>query len=260
VSIGVAAHIRAASPLGARYDPRMTPAQRRDPRNGIWACQNHAKLIDNDPRRYTVARLRQLKREAEVEALRALEESRRPRFRLRRPRQIQSRPKIVFVQSRGAVIRKWAGGPPIFYVAQLWFRNEPSRGAAVAESLAGTVIVLRNGVPLFQELRAEWAFANAANNVAFDFNTATETLHQLLPNGDYAKLVVLQKRTEDDIAYAWSKGAREYAGRRHPAHQIPPGEYRLEVRIRGLHIDQVFAFCLLNPGAGGHPSVEPLER
>ena len=87
-----------------------------------------------------------------------------------------------------------------------------------------------------------------------------ETLDQLLPNGDYAKLVVLQKRTEDDIAYAWSRGAREYPGRRHPSHQIPPGEYRLEVRIQGLHVDQVFGFRLLNPGAGGHPSVEPLAR
>lgn len=74
VSIGVAAQIKAASPEGARYDPRMTPAQRRDPRNGIWACQNHGKLIDNDPSRYTVTRLRQLKRDAEIEALHALED------------------------------------------------------------------------------------------------------------------------------------------------------------------------------------------
>lgn len=259
VSIGVAAHIKAASPKGARYDPRMTPAQRRDPRNGIWACQNHAKLIDNDPSRYTVTRLRQLKRKAEREALDALEEPRRRRSRPRPARTTLPRPRIVFVQSRGAVIRRWAGGPPIFYGAQLWFRNEPSRGAPVAESLAGFISFLRNGVRLFPELRAEWAFTNAANNVAFDFDTAPETLDRLLPNGDYAKLVVLQKRTEDDIAYAWSRGAREYPGRRHPSHQIPPGEYRLEVRIQGLHVNEIFVFRLINPGTGGHPSIEPLD-
>lgn len=259
VSIGVAAHIKAASPKGARHDPRMTPAQRRDPRNGIWACQNHGKLIDNDPSRYTVSRLRQLKRKAELEALDALEEPRQRRSRPRRSRTIQARPRIVFVQSRGAVIRRWAGGPPIFYVGQLWFTNEPSRGAPVAESLAGHISFLRNGVRLFPELRAEWAFTNAANNVAFSFETATETLDRLLPNGDYAKLVVLQKRTEDDIAYAWSRGAREYPGRRHPSHQIPPGEYRLEVRIQGLHVNETFVFRLVNPGAGGHPSIEPLN-
>jgi hypothetical protein len=259
VSIGVAAHIKAASPKGARYDPRMTPAQRRDPRNGIWACQNHGKLIDNDPRRYTVTRLRRLKRDAELEALDALEERRRRRSRQRPLQTIEPRPRIVFAQSRGAVIRRWAGGPPIFYVAQLWFRNEPSRGSPVAESLAGHVSFVRNGVLLFPELRAEWAFANAANNVAFDFETASETLDRLPPNGDYAKLVVLQKRTEDDIAYAWSRGAREYQGRRHPSHQIPPGEYRLEVRIRGLNIDEVFVFRLINSGAGSHPSIELFE-
>jgi hypothetical protein len=258
VSIGVAAHIKAARPKGARYDERMTPAQRRDPRNGIWTCQNHGKLVDNDPSRYTVTRLRQLKREAELKALNALEEPRR-RPRPRPTRAIRPHPKIVFAQSRGAVIRRWAGGPPIFYVAQLWFRNEPSRGAPVAESLAGYVSLLRNGVRLFPELRAEWAFTNAANNVAFDFETATETLDRLLPNGDYAKLVVLQKRTDDDIAYAWSRGAREYPGRRHRSHEIPPGEYRLEVRIQGLHIDRTFVFRFINPGAGGHPSIEPLD-
>jgi hypothetical protein len=158
------------------------------------------------------------------------------------------------------VVRRGPGGPPIFYVAQLWFRNEPSRGAAVAESLAGQVTFLRAGTRLFPELRAEWAFANAANNVGFNLETAAETLDRLVPNGDFAKLVVLQKRTEDDMAYAWSRGAREYPGHRHPAHQIPPGEYRLEVRIRGLHVDDTFAFRLVNPGAQGHPSIELLNR
>jgi len=235
----------------------MTPAQRRDPRNGIWACQNHGKLIDNDPKRFTATRLKQLKRDAEREARDALEEPRGRRGRKWLPRTAQGRPRIVFVQFRGAVIRRGAGGPPIFYVGQLWFRNESSRGD-VAESLAGHVSVLRNGVRLFPELRAEWAFANAANNVAFDFGAATETLDRLLPNGDFAKLVVLQKRAEDDVAYGWSRGAREYPGYRHPSHQIPPGEYRVEVRIQGLNIDERFGFRLINPGAQGHPSIDPL--
>lgn len=246
--------------MGARYDPRMTAARRRDSRNGIWACQNHAKLIDNDPRRYTVTRLRQLKRKAESEARNALDEPRRRRSRSGSPRNVHLRPRIVFVQARGAMLRRWAGGPPIFYVAQLWFRNESTQHGAVAESLAAHVRVVRNGVPLFPELRAEWAFTNAANNVAFSPDLAAETLDRLQPNGDYAKLVVLQKRTEDDVAYAWSRGAREYPGRRHPSHQIPPGEYRLEIRVRGLHIDDRFSFRLMNPGSGGDPSIEPLER
>lgn len=53
LNLGVAAHITAASPGGPRYDPNLTPEQRRSPENAIWLCQTHAKLVDNDPTRFT---------------------------------------------------------------------------------------------------------------------------------------------------------------------------------------------------------------
>ena len=76
VNIGVAAHITAASPDGPRYDPRLTPEQRRSAENGIWLCQNHAKLVDNDEVKYTVQILIQWKMQAEVAASRELEQHR----------------------------------------------------------------------------------------------------------------------------------------------------------------------------------------
>lgn len=54
ISIGVAAHISAASVGGPRYNPDMTAQERRSIRNGIWLCQNCAKLIDSDAAHYTV--------------------------------------------------------------------------------------------------------------------------------------------------------------------------------------------------------------
>ena len=70
---GVAAHICAASPGGARYDPDMTPEQRSGMQNAIWLCQNHAKLIDDDELGYPPSKLHQWKEVAEkiasVEAL-----------------------------------------------------------------------------------------------------------------------------------------------------------------------------------------------
>src|SRR6266568_3374531 len=45
VNVGVAAHITAASPGGPRYDPGLSPEERRAPSNGIWLCQNCAKLV-----------------------------------------------------------------------------------------------------------------------------------------------------------------------------------------------------------------------
>jgi hypothetical protein len=67
-NIGVAAHIKAASVNGPRYDPSMTPSERRAIKNGIWLCQSCAKLIDNDTLRYTVNLLHEWKNKAEKEA------------------------------------------------------------------------------------------------------------------------------------------------------------------------------------------------
>jgi hypothetical protein len=62
---GVAAHISAASPGGARYDEMLTPEARGDITNGIWLCQTHAKIIDDDELTYTPAILREWKETAE---------------------------------------------------------------------------------------------------------------------------------------------------------------------------------------------------
>lgn len=62
---GVAAHICAASPGGARYDSDMTPEQRCDITNGIWLCQTHAKLIDDDELSFPASLLREWKVVAE---------------------------------------------------------------------------------------------------------------------------------------------------------------------------------------------------
>src|SRR3712207_2023279 len=61
LNIGVAAHITAASPGGPRYDSRLIPEERRHATNAIWLCQNCAKLIDNEPKRFSVEELRQWK-------------------------------------------------------------------------------------------------------------------------------------------------------------------------------------------------------
>ena len=73
VNIGVAAHITAASADGPRFDPSLTPDERRSVENGIWLCQSCAKLVDNDPIRYGADVLRQWKVLAEKSAARELE-------------------------------------------------------------------------------------------------------------------------------------------------------------------------------------------
>src|SRR5947207_2142731 len=68
VNVGVAAHITAASPGGPRYDPGLSPEERSGTSNGIWLCQNCAKLVDNDAAQFTVDLLKTWKQRAEVEA------------------------------------------------------------------------------------------------------------------------------------------------------------------------------------------------
>ena len=66
INIGVAAHICAAAEGGPRYDKTMTTYQRKSSKNGIWLCQNCAKLIDSDPDRYPKELLHRWKRLAEA--------------------------------------------------------------------------------------------------------------------------------------------------------------------------------------------------
>ena len=65
-SIGVAAHICAAAPGGARYDITMSSEDRAAIHNGIWLCQNCAKMIDDDSGEYTVSLLHKWKNDAEA--------------------------------------------------------------------------------------------------------------------------------------------------------------------------------------------------
>ncbi len=51
--IGVAAHITAAAKRGKRYDPGLSKESRSSINNGIWLCENCAKLIDTDEIKYS---------------------------------------------------------------------------------------------------------------------------------------------------------------------------------------------------------------
>ena len=75
VNIGVAAHIKAASPKGPRYDRRLTVSHRKSIKNGIWLCQNCAKLVDNDYSAFSIRELNRWKHLAERAAKVAMEAS-----------------------------------------------------------------------------------------------------------------------------------------------------------------------------------------
>lgn len=69
-NVGVACHITAAAggPGARRYDPDMSPEQRRSIHNGIWMCGRHSIEIDRDEVRFTVEKLKHWKIIAEERA------------------------------------------------------------------------------------------------------------------------------------------------------------------------------------------------
>ncbi|WP_027160797.1 hypothetical protein [Mesorhizobium sp. WSM1293] len=70
INIGTAAHICAAAPGGPRYNEKMLPEERSSAKNGIWMCRDHGKAIDSTDPEFTVERLREWKRQAEIESWR----------------------------------------------------------------------------------------------------------------------------------------------------------------------------------------------
>jgi hypothetical protein len=72
ISLGVGAHITAASAGGPRYDEDATPEARKGKDNCIWLCQDCAKLIDSDPKHFTVKLLQDWKHGAEDRTFREL--------------------------------------------------------------------------------------------------------------------------------------------------------------------------------------------
>lgn len=65
---GKAAHITAAASGGPRFEPALTPAQRKAPANGMWVCATHADVIDKDELNYSVETLLQWRTLAEQAA------------------------------------------------------------------------------------------------------------------------------------------------------------------------------------------------
>ncbi|THK33448.1 hypothetical protein EHS39_36280 [Ensifer sp. MPMI2T] len=67
VNTGVAAHITAAAsgPGAARFDPSLSPDERKHYTNGIWLCAVHAHQIDHDEKHFTTEKLRGWKQAAE---------------------------------------------------------------------------------------------------------------------------------------------------------------------------------------------------
>lgn len=104
--VGIASHICAASPGGARYDMSQTPAIRSSISNGIWLCGTCSILIDkNNGHDYPADHLRKWKVDHEKLIKECLEGSKRVMFSfIAQIDQAQTCRKIIkFLEQRGAL-------------------------------------------------------------------------------------------------------------------------------------------------------------
>ena len=103
---GVAAHICAAGPGGARYDMSQTPAQRTSITNAIWLCGTCSMLIDkNKGLDYPVDHLKKWKNDHEKLIKECLEGNKRIIFQFQKLTDQSStcRQIIKFLEQRGTL-------------------------------------------------------------------------------------------------------------------------------------------------------------
>ena len=115
IRLGQAAHIKAASPKGPRYDAEMSSEDRTNPDNGIWLCCACARLVDVDPLRYPEETLRKWKHEAENEALRLLGQ----------PAAVSEKPAFPDEEFDRSVNSRFGFS---FLHPRLWDRQDPDNG------------------------------------------------------------------------------------------------------------------------------------
>lgn len=72
VIIGEAAHISGQKLGSSRYLESLTPAERRNAKNGIWVCADCHKLIDSDEAKFTIEVLLKWKKDHEEKIIKKL--------------------------------------------------------------------------------------------------------------------------------------------------------------------------------------------
>ena len=103
---GVAAHICAASPGGARYDMSQTPQERQNISNAIWLCATCSVLIDkNGGHDYPADHLKKWKKDHESLIKECLEGSKRVAFQFMTltDQSTTCRKIIKFLENKGAL-------------------------------------------------------------------------------------------------------------------------------------------------------------
>jgi hypothetical protein len=168
LNLGVAAHITAASPGGPRYMDMLTAEQRSSAWNGIWLCQNCAKLVDNDASMFPEDLLRAWKTIREHSALHSIGKT-------------KTAPLETESQRKYRELSKWVGR------RVMWVQMNTGRKAQMmgARTLNGVYVLVLESTEFFVKIKGDgWDRTKSLplDNIKFGFDDKVDCLEIL----DYA--------------------------------------------------------------------------
>jgi hypothetical protein len=123
-----------------------------------------------------------------------------------------------------------------FEILELWYRNEPEVPAedSIARDVTADVEIL--GVQYYVGFRADWLITAAETHAGF---SGVKSATDILPNAVTEKLAICIRHVGEPDAYAFCRdNVHAHADGRHPSYRIPPGEYRLTVKMRGIRLPE----------------------
>jgi hypothetical protein len=173
-----------------------------------------------------------------------------PRLMLREPGALHIEPVVFNITV----------GPPHLR-APLWtadfmkvrFVNDPETTAAssLAVGVTAKISILQDG-NLLKRIDGRWSESEQPGERIARSQTITDLLEMNFPIGAERSLDVAFKMRDDRVAYLFNND--NYLAQpdmKHPNHQLSPGVYTAEVRLRAVNVDAVFRWNFRVHDAGG---------
>jgi hypothetical protein len=180
-----------------------------------------------------------------------------PLLRLREPGAVYVKKSVSFFAleqtSIGAIRRP-------FLVAdflQVAIINDPAYPSPTAEakSVLATVEYFRGG-QLLKELHGRWSQSTQPGERIANSETTMDLLRMDFGIGDARDLDIAMKVTDDEDAFMYCNDNYHYPSMKPPGFNLPPGAYRVRVRLRAVGVDQTFEWGFRHRGKGTTLEIE----
>jgi hypothetical protein len=172
-------------------------------------------------------------------------EGQRPALRLRQPNAIHIEPDVPFFQRQTGQLLFRAD------FIRIRFINSPTHPYpnAVAKQVIAKVTFIANG-SITREIDGRWPESTQPNTLINNWESTTELLRMDFNIGDERSVDIAFKEIDTADCYMFNNDSYHHDRLRNPQFLLPPGTYKVGVRLLGVWVDETFEFGFVNPGAG----------